>query len=312
MTVRRFGWLVPLALLLAACGGSESPSPSEAADQMAEAHEGDSPQATAAAREPMIPVEGRPVMYFNPEMGGDPITGYMAEPVRPDSVLEARGLNPDEARLPGLIVIHEWWGLNDNIRTATRRLAGEGYRALAVDLYSGGQASDPSGARALMEQALQNKDLLMSNLAAAHEYLREDTGASRVGVLGWCFGGGMALQAAVAQPEALDAAVIYYGSVGDVDRSDLAPIDVPILGLFGGEDQNIPVEQVRAFEEMLADLGKDARIHVYQDAGHAFANPSGERYNAEAAADAWDKTTAFLQETLYGSAGSSASADASR
>jgi carboxymethylenebutenolidase len=120
-----------------------------------------------------------------------------------------------------------------------------------------------------------------------------------VAVLGWCFGGGMALEAAISQPKALDGAVIYYGSVDRASREDLQPVDVPILGLFGAEDQGIPVADVRAFESTLQDLGKDVEIHVYEDAGHAFANPSGTRYNAEAASDAWDETTTFLNRVLY-------------
>lgn len=300
----RFPLSIVLALViaLAGCGGSGSDTSDAdaeaAADDMAEMHEGDAPEATAAVREPMLPVTGGTVAYGTTDAGAS-ITGYAAAPERPDSVLAARGLNPDTTALPGLIVIHEWWGLNDNIRAATRRLAGQGYRALAVDLYGSATADTPNEARDLMQLAMEDPGLVRSNLRQAHDFLREDGDAPRVAVLGWCFGGGMALEAAVSQPEALDGAVIYYGSVDRASREDLEAITFPILGLFGGQDASIPVESVRDFEATLNDVGTAVEIHVYDDAGHAFANPSGTRYNADAAADAWDETTTFLSRVLY-------------
>ena len=294
-----------ILLLLAGCGGEQDDSTDAAssADQMAEMHEGDTPEATAAAREPMLPVTASTVAYGSTD-AGDSMTGYAAAPSRPDSVLDARGLDPATTNLPGLIVIHEWWGLNDNIRTTTRRLAGEGYRVLAVDLYGGAVGETPEEARDLMQLALEDRDLLRNNLRQAHEYLRTEADAPRVAVMGWCFGGGMALEAAISQPETLNGAVIYYGSLDRATEETLRPIEFPILGLFGGQDQSIPVENVRAFEQTLNDLGTDAEIHIYDDAGHAFANPSGSRYDAEAAAQAWDETTDFLRRTLYEPLGS--------
>ena len=289
--------LLLAAVWMAGCGGSDEPSAAEQADTMQSAHEGDRPEATAAAREPEVSVEGDTVPYGTTE-GGEAITGYIAAPTRPDSVLEARGMNPDTATLPGLIVIHEWWGLNDNIRTATRRLAGEGYRALAVDLYGGASAETPDAARDLMQSAMSNQDQLLVNLEQAHTYLRDETGAPSVAVMGWCFGGGMTLKAAVNEPTRLDGAIVYYGSPSGISREDLEPVDFPMIGFFGENDQAIAVDAVRDLEQTLADLEKDAEFHYY-DAGHAFANPSGRNYDAEAAEDAWEKTTAFLQETLY-------------
>ena len=98
-------------------------------------------------------------------------------------------------------------------------------------------------------------------------------------------------------PGEIDAAAIYYGQLV-TDRDRLAALDMPVLGIFGAEDQGIPVSQVRAFETALKELGKDAEIEVYEGAGHAFANPSGERYVASAAEDAWQKTLAFFDEHL--------------
>ena len=290
------GWtLVACMLLVVGCGGGEE---SGYSDDMAEQHADDTPEATAAAREPMTPVDASTVAYGTTE-AGETIAGYVAAPERPDSVLEARGLDPADANLPGLIVIHEWWGLNDNIRTATRRLAGEGYRALAVDLYEGSTADTPDGARELMQMAMKDQPRLLANLRAAETFLREETEAPSVGIMGWCFGGGMALNGALDQAGALDALIIYYGRVRDAEQTELAALQMPIMGHFGAEDQSIPLENVRAFEQTLKDLGKNAQIHTYDGAGHAFANPSGQNYNPEAAAQAWDRTTRFLQQHLY-------------
>ncbi len=290
------GWmtLVMAGLLLIGCGGSDT----SYSDEMAEQHADDTPEATAAAQEPMIPVAASTVPYATTD-AEETITGYLAAPENPDSVLEARGLDPATSSLPGLIVIHEWWGLNDNIRAATRRLAGEGYRALAVDLYRGSTADTPEAARELVEMAMQDRAAMLANLRAAHAFLREETEAPRVGVLGWCFGGAMALNAALDQPEALDALVIYYGRVGDAESSELEALDMPVLGHFGAEDGSIPLEDVRAFEEVLAGSEQDVQVYTYDGAGHAFANPSGQNYDPEAAAEAWDRTTRFLERHLY-------------
>ena len=122
-------------------------------------------------------------------------------------------------------------------------------------------------------------------------------GAPRVASLGWCFGGGWSLNTALLFPEDLDAAVIYYGQVTD-DETRLSPLEVPILGLFGSEDRGIKVDSVRRFEAALERLGKNYEIHVYEGAGHAFANPSGNNFNAEYADDAWRRTLDFLRGHL--------------
>ncbi len=299
-----------IVLLAAGCGSDQSSDAARDAsgnadttysNDMAEQHEGDTPDATAVAREPMIPVETSVVGYATND-AGETVTGYMAAPENPDSVIVARGMDPETADLPGLVVIHEWWGLNDNIETAARRLAGEGYRVLAVDLYDGSTANSPDGARALMQQAMQNTDRLAANLSAANDYLKSQANAPRTAVMGWCFGGAMTLTAAMAQPNGYSGAIVYYGRVEDITQEDIGEISFPMLGFFGAEDGSIPVSSVRSFESMMDEAGKDIDIHIYDDAGHAFANPSGTNYNADAAEDAWDKTTAFLQEQLYGTA----------
>ena len=263
---------------------------------MAEGHEGDTPTATAAAREPDGPVDAREVTYGE-AADGTPITGYLAVPSNSDSVLSAHGRDPASAALPGLVVIHEWWGLNDNIRTAARRLAGEGYRALAVDLYADSTADTPDRAQALMKQATGAPEALMANLRAAHEQLQA-AGAARVAVLGWCFGGGMTFRALADRPAAFAAAVSYYGTPEALTADVLTQLETPVQAHFGRQDNVVPPKQVEALRARLDGTGTDVQIYEY-DAGHAFANPSGEQYDPEAAAQAWTRTTDFLATHLY-------------
>lgn len=278
-------------LLLAGCGQG-----SDYSGEMAEQHADDTTEPTAMVREPVLAVDAEPVVYG--QVDGQVFEGYYAEPARPDSVADVMGLASAE-EMPGLVVIHEWWGLNDNIEAMTRRLAGEGYRALAVDLYDGTVAENPDQAQLLMQQTLESEDVAIANLVAAHTYLQEEVGAPEIASIGWCFGGAMSLNTALALPEELDAAVIYYGRL-TTDRDELAALDMPILGIFGADDQSIPVETVLEFETILTELGKDVEVHIYDDAGHAFANPTGQNFNASAAESAWDETTSFLREHLYG------------
>jgi carboxymethylenebutenolidase len=196
-----------------------------------------------------------------------------------------------------VIVIQEWWGLNDNIRAMARRLAGEGYAALAVDLYEGRLATTADEAKAAMQQAMARPERLLENLRQAHRWLRENAQAPRVGVVGWCFGGGWSLETALALGGEIDAAVVYYGRPV-TDAKELAKLEAPLLGLYGGADQGIPLADVKLMEKQLAELGKPAEIVVYEGADHAFANPSGTRYEARAAEDAWRRTTAFFARHL--------------
>jgi carboxymethylenebutenolidase len=252
---------------------------------MAREHEGDSPKPTGAVTtEPATEVTAETVTYA--ELDGRAVEGYLAHP---------KGAK--RGTLPGIVLIHEWWGLNDNIRSMARRLAGEGYVTLAVDLYRGESTEKPGRARELMQAANARSDELVRNLERAVGYLEQERGADSIGVIGWCFGGGWSLKTALAVPDKIDATVVYYGHLVE-DRDELAKLDSPLLGVFGATDSAIPPEKVRAFEKTLDELDKEASIHIYDDAGHAFANPSGERYVPEAAKDAWRKTTAFLDEHL--------------
>ena len=273
-----------ILLLLPAFGEAGEEQDKAHLDRMSKEHQHDKPVASQAAMaEPAQPVTAEEVVYA--KAGGKPVRGYVARPTN------AKG------PLPALIVIHEWWGLNDNIRAMTRRLAGEGYTALAVDLYNGAAADTPEKARELSAAAGKNRGPVEENLRQAYGYLETRQKAPKVGVIGWCFGGGWSLGTAMLLPDKIDAAVIYYGRV-ETDPEKLRPLRMPVLGLFGAEDKGIPLEGVRQFERTMKELGKDVTVHVYEGADHAFANPSGTRYNDKAADDSWKKTTAFLKKHL--------------
>jgi len=199
--------------------------------------------------------------------------------------------------LPAVLVIHEWWGLNDHIRHWTDRLAADGYAALAVDLYEGGVAADRDQALELMKSVDEAR--AREVLAAGHRFLAEDPriSATKRAVVGWCFGGGWSLQHALTQPD-LDAAIIYYGRL-ETDVAVLSKISAPMMGVFGNQDAGIPPAAVDAFAAAMKDAGKPLELHRY-DAPHAFANPSSGRYNPEAAEDAWGHARAFLEQHLRG------------
>lgn len=199
--------------------------------------------------------------------------------------------------LPGLVVIQEWWGLNDHIKHWTDRLAADGYAALAVDLYDGKVAGTPDSAMAYMKAV--NDTRALEILRAAHAFLATDPRiqAKRRGSIGWCFGGGMSLKLALNAPD-LDAAVIYYGRLV-TDPEQLKAIKAPLLGIFGNKDQGIPPDAVNQFEAGLKAAGVRHKILRY-DAEHAFANPSAANYDEKNAAAAWKEARAFLTAHLKG------------
>lgn len=252
---------------------------------MAELHRGDRPVSSPFLKEISdLNVTTEAVTYGKD--GEPPFTGYLAQPT--ESL-------PDQ---PGLIVIQEWWGLNDNIKTMTRLLASEGYKALAVDLYDGEIAETPDAAQTLVQKALENPERLEQNVMAAYNHLTNTLNAPTVGSIGWCFGGTWSLNTALALPNDLDAAVIYYGGGIETEPARLSTLQMPIQGHFGALDTQPSPETVTEFESVLNELDKTAEIHVYADADHAFANPSGTRYNADAAELAWERTVAFLDAHL--------------
>jgi carboxymethylenebutenolidase len=250
---------------------------------MAAMHAGERPAPTAVAVEkPAQPVTGAEVAYATQR--GKPVHGYLSRPA------SAKG------PLPAIIVVPEWWGLNDNIRRTADRLAGEGYSVLAVDLY-GHDAKDSGEAKLLATAVAKDPTKARDNLSQAYAYLEDHEHAPRIGVMGWCFGGGWALQTAILFPDKLDAAVMYYGQP-EMDVSKLATLKMPLMGFFGELDSGITVADVKQFQEALKTAKVDAEIHEYPGAGHAFANPSGEHYQAEAAKDSWERTLKFFRAHL--------------
>jgi carboxymethylenebutenolidase len=194
-------------------------------------------------------------------------------------------------------MIHEWWGLNDNIEKMARVLASEGYIVFAVDMYNGSVANTSSRAGELSGNVRNNQAQYTQLLEDASESLDDHPRSTgRKASLGWCFGGGQSLQVALSG-EDFDGTIIYYGSVTD-NQTKLDMIDWPVLGIFGSEDRVIPLNDVRAFNESLNELGIENSIHIYEGAGHAFANPSGDSFRPNATRDAWNKTLTFLNEHL--------------
>ena len=198
---------------------------------------------------------------------------------------------------PALIVIHEWWGLNDWIKQEAAGYAAKGYVALAVDLYRGKVATDPELAHELMRGLPQDQGV--RDLIAAVTWLqnRKDVKRDRIGAVGWCMGGGYALQLAIASP-ALQAVAVNYGSLA-TDKAALAQIHAPVLGNFGGQDRGITPDSVHAFEAAMQSLGIPVDAKIYPQAGHAFENPTNQTgYRADDAADALARIDRFFEEKL--------------
>jgi carboxymethylenebutenolidase len=198
---------------------------------------------------------------------------------------------------PALVVIHEWWGLNDWVKEQAQKLADQGYATLAIDLYRGKVAKSAEEAHEIMRGVPE--DRARRDLLAAYDYLasQSNVNKAKIGTIGWCMGGGYALDLALDQPK-LAAAVINYGHLA-TDEGQLSKINAPILGLFGGQDRGIPPDSVNAFEQQLKKMGKKIEVKIYPDAGHAFENPNNkEGYRQQDAQDAWNKTVAFLNANL--------------
>jgi carboxymethylenebutenolidase len=217
------------------------------------------------------------------ERGGEALGAYLAEP--------AGGTGP------GVVVIQEWWGLVDHIRDVCDRFAREGFVALAPDLYRGERTSDPDVAgRLMMDLEIPRA---AGDLDAAVAYLlgREATAGPRVGAVGFCMGGQLALYAAT-RNRRVGAVVDLYGVHPNVVL-DLSGLEAAVLGIFGERDPFVPPEAARKLEADLLSAGKRARFEVYPGVGHAFANDARpDAYDAHAAARAFAETFAFLRAEL--------------
>jgi len=218
--------------------------------------------------------------------GAETVSGYLAVPAGP-------------GKKPAIVVIQEWWGVNDFVKGKADGFARSGYVALAPDLYRGKVTQDPDVAHQLMRGLPE--DRAMRDLKAAVAYLRSrpDVDGSKIASIGWCMGGGYSLALALADPT-LAGAVIYYGHLV-TDPHTIASLKVPLLGSFGGKDQGIPPSDVRAFEEAAKKAGASVDFKIYPDAGHQFASSKDAGiYRAADADDADGRTDRFLERVLKG------------
>jgi carboxymethylenebutenolidase len=210
--------------------------------------------------------------------------GYLAQP------------NDDEEH-PAVILIHEWWGLNDNMRDYANRFAEQGYVALAIDLYEGEYGNDREEAGKLATSVRENLPKAFANLNAAVSYLRSLEGVSdqRLAAVGWCFGGGWSYEMAK-NDLGVKASVMYYGRFSLED--DLDMMKAHILGHFGEEDAAIKIDDAKQFQAKLKTLSGEHEVFIYPNAGHGFANEISDNYREEDAKVAWERTLEFLSENL--------------
>lgn len=216
-------------------------------------------------------------------VNGEKAPGYLASP-------------EGEGPYPALVVIQEWWGLMPHIKDVAERFAREGYVSLAPDLYHGEKAEEPDEARKLSMEL--DRERAVREIVAAIGYLQnlEAVSSERIGVVGWCMGGSLTIYTAASSSD-VKAAVVYYGSPRDLEM--VKDIQAPLLGLYGEEDQGIPVERVREFERTLSEHGIPHEIVIYPGAGHAFFNDSRpDHYNEQASQHAWMRTLEWFRKHL--------------
>ena len=218
-----------------------------------------------------------------PGADGATLTGYLAQP-------------EGEGSYPPIIVIQEWWGLDNHIKDVTRRFAEQGYVALAPDLYHGVVATEPDEARKLV-MAL-DMEAAVGEIQQAISYLlaQEAVGSDKAGIVGFCMGGRLTLMTALADDN-LGAAIAFYGS--PLEPAQVGGLKAPLLGLYGSADSGIPVDAVNTMEAALTEAGIEHEIKIYDGAQHAFFNDTrANSYNAEAAADAWARALAWFGQHL--------------
>ncbi len=199
---------------------------------------------------------------------------------------------------PGVIVIQEWWGLVPHIIDVTDRFGDAGFTALAPDLYHGKTASEPDGAGKLM--MAMNMAQAAKDMSGAVDYLVERSGNDRVGVVGFCMGGGLALVLATQRPDHIKAVAPYYGLIPWPDaQPDWSQLDAVVVGEYAELDDFFTPDKAAELESTLRGHGNDATMHVHEGADHAFFNDSRpEVYAAEHALEAWERTNDLFREVL--------------
>ncbi|HYN89422.1 MAG TPA: dienelactone hydrolase family protein [Ardenticatenaceae bacterium] len=218
-----------------------------------------------------------------PDVDGETLTGYFVRPT-------------DRGAVPAVVVIQEWWGVDDHIKDVARRLAREGFITLAPDLYHGAVTTEPDEARKLVMALDMQEAVREIRQAIAFLQTLSSRSTPEIGIVGFCMGGGLALETARVQ-EGLGAVVAFYGS--PLASSEAAEVKAPLLGLYGAEDRGIPEQRVRAMEAALDEAGIENEMHIYAGAGHSFFNDTrASSYHAEASADAWQRTLAWFRAHL--------------
>lgn len=198
---------------------------------------------------------------------------------------------------PAMVMIHEWWGLNDWIKENAKTFAEKGYLALAIDLYRGRSTSNRGEAHELSRGLPEDRAIRDLKTAVAYLQSRKDVKKNKIGSIGWCMGGGYSLQTALNVPD-LAACVINYGRLV-TEHESIKKIPCPILGIFGEEDRGISVNSVKNFEKACKKAGQDINVHLYPNVGHAFINPNNKRgYDKATAEKAWKVTFEFLDQEL--------------
>jgi dienelactone hydrolase len=213
-----------------------------------------------------------------------------------------------KGKRPGVLVVHEWWGHNQHARNQAIRLAKAGYVGFALDMYGKGKVTThPQEASAFMMEATKDPQVVAARFDAALEVLKKQSGvdAGKIGVVGYCFGGGVALNMARAG-EDLDGVATFHGSLAPSGPpAQPGKVKAHILVMTGGADPNIPKEQVEAFEKEMKDAGADARVIVYPNAKHSFTNPDAGKagmpalaYDRQADEQSWAEAVKFFKQVF--------------
>ncbi|MCB0207129.1 MAG: dienelactone hydrolase family protein, partial [Anaerolineae bacterium] len=222
-------------------------------------------------------------MVEYPDGNGGTLMAYVARPA-------------GDGVYPAVVVIQEWWGLNDHIKDVADRFAAAGYVALAPDLYKGQVATEPDEARKLVMELDMAE--AVNEIQAAIDYLlaQENVAGDKAGIVGFCMGGRLVLMTGLASDD-VGAAVAYYGS--PLTPEEAANFKAPLMGHYGTADQGIPVEGVETMGQAMTDAGIENEIYIYDGAQHAFFNDTrASSYDADAAAASWERTLGWFADRL--------------
>ncbi len=270
--------LLLLLLGVSACSSGDAPS-SSAPSSDSSASSSASNRGTVESVDESLEVVAESLPYA--EVGDELIYGYFAFP--------ANMVDP----LPAVLVVHDRWGLNDDVRNHVERLAAGGYIVLGVDLFAGKSAQDSASARELEIAVIENRQTAQTNIRQAIEFVQTSSSPPSVSIVGFGFGGGWALNAAIDQPEELGAAISYYGQV-PTEETEIQSLDVPYLGFFSESDRAVPIASAREFSQKANALSKDVEIMTFAEARRGFAEQSGATFDPSASQTAWSHMLQFL------------------